>query len=269
MNPTRSSASKPRILVPLANIVAVPQLAKAAWALAQTMDADVHFVHVVSVPISRRLDEAEDLKREAEPLFAAVRASLPPDAVVRTEVRLGRLVGAEIRACAIESKASLMLVGWRKGFTLRSLVAGTLRPILGRPPCDVLVVDLDREDALRRLVPVVAGDDSDIGLRIVGAVTAARAASVLVHDRRARVPSELKLRAERIRSLVARLAELSPQLSVDVSLDAVAAPIHRLVERAGQALMILVTPFGQARGARVRPAPGARFERPLVVLVRG
>lgn len=262
-------AAKPRILVPLAHAVAAPLLGKAAARLASRLDAEIILLHVVDVPLLTPVEHAARRKDEAAPLFELARASIPATTPVRTEARLAHLVGAEIRNAARELKADVMLVGWRREFSLKSLVVGTLQPVLARPPCDVLLLDLDREDALDGVVPLPKPSSGEIGLQVLASAAAAHATGILIHEPPARSPIEAAQRRERIRGLAEKARGWTPQVAVDVVVEAVSLPLHRIVERAGGVFLILVAPLSAASAPRVRADARAARTRPLVALVGG
>lgn len=261
--------AKPRILVPLAHAAAAPLLGRAAAKLAERLDAEIILLHVVDVPLLTQIEQAARRKDEAAPLFELARASIPATTPIRTEVRLGHLVGLEIRNAARELKADVMLVGWRREFPLKSLVVGTLRPVLGRPPCDVLILDLDRKDALESVMPLPIPNAGEIGLQIIASAAAAHATGILIHEPASRSRAEASQRRERIRALAARMGEWVPEMAVDVVVEAFALPLHRLVERAGRVFLVLVSPLSPRSAPRVRARARDRRARPLVMLVGG
>lgn len=262
-------ATKPRILVPLAHAASAPLLGRAARMLAERLDAEIVLLHVVDVPLFTPLEQAARRKEEASPLFDLARASIPSSTPVRTEVRLARLVGAEIRNAARDLKADVMLVGWRREFSLRSLVIGTLQPVLARPPCDVLLLDLDRDDALDGVVPLAQAQPGEIGLRLVASVAAARATGILIHEPTPRSPAEAAQRRARVHEIAQNARRWAPGATVEVVVESVARPLHRVVERAGRVFLILVAPLGPGPAPRVRPDAREARTRPLVLLVAG
>jgi len=253
----------PRILVPLAHPIAVPELARAALRLATLTKGELVFLHVVNVPMNRPLADAET--SEAGDLFDIARANLPAGTKIRTETRASHLVADEIRRAAIELRADLMLVGWREAFTLKSLVQGTLQPVLEKPPCDVLLADLDVEDALTRIVELPGSTADSIGVRVLAAAAEANASGILLHDREPKTRAaraHLHAQHERITKFVARHV---PGVEVRTLLEATRRPLSVVAKNAVRAFLILVSPAPRAR-PRVQPAPLARFQRPLVAL---
>lgn len=258
------ASSKPRILVPLAHEIAVPRLVRAAAKIASLTNGELVLLHVVPTPMMTPADP-NAAARESQPLFDLAHANLPAGARVRTEVRLASHVGAEIRRAASELKADLMVVGWRESFSLKDLVQGTLEPVLQRPPCDVLIADLDEENTLERIVELPGHAQDELGVRILAAAAEANATGILLHDREPRTRAELTLmttRHARVRDFAARG---TPHVRVSLLAEARRRPLHLVATRAVRAFLILIAP-GDLRAPTVHPRPLARLERPLVVL---
>lgn len=253
----------PRILVPLAHPVAVPELARAARKLASLTGGELVLVHVVNVPMSQALATADD--REAARLFDLARSSLPPDVKLRTESRVSHLVADELRKAALDLKADLILVGWREAFTLRSLVQGTLQPILEKPPCDVLIADLDVEDALARIAHLPGSSADTIGVRVLAAAAEANASSILLHDREPRTRAERVLLAQQHERVTKFVAKHAPAVDVRTILEATKRPLSAVAKSAVRAFLILVSPPPRPRPS-VQPTPLARLRRPLIAL---
>lgn len=253
----------PRILVPLANAESVPQLARAASLLADRLHAEIHLLHVVDAPLMPAHDSRSARLRDAELLFEAARAVVPSRIAVRTHVRVGPVVGHEIRTVARETRSAVVLVGWRPGFSLRTLVVGALQPVLHRPPCDVLVLDLEQRGVLERIVTVPSGDADSVGLRIVAAVASASSSGVLLQE--PAVPSLGDCDEVRPSPIQRRLAQWAPTLRIEVLRAPVGVPLHRIVQATSRALLVLVTPFGADRRPRVRGRH--RGVAPRVVIV--
>ncbi|GEM_PF-5376157 len=254
----------PRILVPLAHHLAVPRLCRAAAKIADLTGGEIVLLHVVNVPLLSSLENA-DTKREALPLFELARASLPSGVRVRTEVRLAHLVGAEIRQAALDLKADLVLVGWREAFSLKSLVQGTLEPVLQRPPCDVLIADLDEEDTLQRIATLPGTDEDEIGARILTAAAETNATGILLHDRTPKTRAEREQMTARHGRLLGFVRFHAPRVLVRVLLEKTRRPLHALARGTAHALLILVAPATREE-PRVQPRPLARIERPLVAI---
>lgn len=256
----------PRILVPLAHRLAVPRLARAAAKLAQLTGGEIVLLHVVDVPMLATLDDPR-AKAEAAPLFALARAEIPASVPVRAEVRLAHLVGAEIRQAALDLKADVLIAGWREAFSLRNLVRGTLEPVLQRPPCDVLLADLDREDALDRIVELPGSSHDEIGARVVTAAARDNATGILLHDREPKTRAERAKMDARVARFEAFVRVRAPTVPVRLLVEATRRPLHVLAAKTARAFLILVAPGVHDEAPRVQPRPLARLERPLVAIV--
>jgi len=125
-----------RVLLPVANLEHVEQLASLAAALAQANEGQVLALHIQSDPSA--VEQIPPVLRRAEQIVAE--AGIP----VRAIVKVARDAVSGILQTAREIEADVIVMGWRPSqrlpHTRERLLGSTLDPLLADPLCDILIL---------------------------------------------------------------------------------------------------------------------------------
>ena len=125
-----------RVLLPVANLEHVEQLASLAAALAQANEGQVLALHIQSDPSA--VEQIPPVLRRAEQIVAE--AGIP----VRAIVKVARDAVSGILQTAREIEADVIVMGWRPSLrpprTRERLLGSTLDPLLADPLCDILIL---------------------------------------------------------------------------------------------------------------------------------
>jgi nucleotide-binding universal stress UspA family protein len=136
-------------------------LGRAAGAIAQSLDGEVHFLQPILVPELTPLAEGQSFRRDRT-LLAEARASVPAGVPVQTSVRIGHNLEAMVRDAAQEEGASLLLMSGQARPTVGQPTSG----LLAYPPCDLALLRLRRPDVGGANVLVTAGTQAGLGIRL-------------------------------------------------------------------------------------------------------
>ncbi|RLM72240.1 cationic amino acid transporter [Halorubrum sp. Atlit-8R] len=174
-------------MVALSNPRTEAALVALAGAVADSRDARLLAVHVVTVPDQTSLENAaanrERLDRSsAELLSAAVADAAPFDAPVETKTILSHRGIEEVFDAARTTGADAVVMGYGGARFAGGRVEGSLDELARDLPCDFLVFDGRRLDPADVLVPTAGGPSSDLSAEVALALREAVDAEVsLLH----------------------------------------------------------------------------------------
>ncbi|QKG94106.1 universal stress protein [Halorubrum salinarum] len=174
-------------MVALSNPRTEAALVALAGAVADSRDARLLAVHVVTVPDQTSLENAaanrERLDRSsAELLSAAVADAAPFDAPVETKTILSHRGIEEVFDAARATGADAVVMGYGGARFAGGRVEGSLDELARDLPCDFLVFDGRRLDPADVLVPTAGGPSSDLSAEVALALREAVGAEVsLLH----------------------------------------------------------------------------------------
>ncbi|APX96285.1 amino acid permease [Natronorubrum daqingense] len=144
------------VVVPIANPETQKDLLRLAAVNARTHaggdDPKIVAVNVIKVPNQTSLEqnvqfEQERIEIQRELLESAREAAADLEVDVRTRAIVGRDIGKTILTVLDEENADHVVLGWRGEHRNREKVFGsTVDPVLERAPCEVSVVNLEREE---------------------------------------------------------------------------------------------------------------------------
>jgi uncharacterized hydrophobic protein (TIGR00271 family) len=155
MSESASRQHRFRVLLPVSHPDSVDHLCSLAAELAASHGGEVLLLHVIPQSGAREVGSREDwpvLSRAVE----LVEASGVP---AHHLIRMGSEVGRVIRRVAAESRADLLILGWRGSVDPDDQKRGVvLDAVLESPPCDVMVLGAANLGQMDRfLVPVSGG----------------------------------------------------------------------------------------------------------------
>jgi uncharacterized hydrophobic protein (TIGR00271 family) len=157
-----------RVLLPVGKPERVEQLAPLAAALAEANNGEVIAMHVEVVPPQLPLSNGLQFTEHAwPPLKRALQIVSEAHVPVHSLMRLGHDAASGIVETARETKADLIIMGWRpKPRTRDRLLGPTLDPLLTEPPSNVMVLRAETLDSPRRiLVPMAGGPNAIVALK--------------------------------------------------------------------------------------------------------
>ncbi len=157
------------VLVPVANISAVPELANLGALFARANDGELFGLHVVYMPHHLSATDGRKFLRQGRPILDEVVAvGKQYDVPVRTMIRIGRDIGDSIISAARERDANLMILGWPEHTAHQKEAFGTIiRLISKNPPCDLAVVrNRHHKPAQSILVPAAGGPNARLALQL-------------------------------------------------------------------------------------------------------
>ncbi len=157
------------VLVPVANISAVPELANLGALFARANDGELFGLHVVYMPHHLSATDGRKFLRQGRPILDEVVAvGKQYDVPVRTMIRIGRNIGDSIISAARERDANLMILGWPEHTAHQKEAFGTIiRLISKNPPCDLAVVrHRHHKPAQSILVPAAGGPNARLALQL-------------------------------------------------------------------------------------------------------
>ncbi len=153
-----------RILLPVSHPDSAAQLATLAAGIAISKKGEILVLH-----ITRQAGPHEFGQRADWPaLDRAVRVLEDKGVPVSYLIRSGHPVGGIIRRVAVESRADLLILGWRGSVTVSDQKkAAVMDEVLESPPCDVMVLGGVQSGHLERfLVPMGGGPNAGRALEL-------------------------------------------------------------------------------------------------------
>ena len=148
-----------RVLIPIANPANVEALFEIAGRIASRRDGELLVLRVITVPeqTSPSLDD-EIIEREGALLEDVRRLGRAKGVRVSTLVRVGHSAGKAILETARERRCDLIVLGW-KGFTstARRILGEVTDEVIGRSPCDIMLIKLGTQTGFSRLLLPSAG----------------------------------------------------------------------------------------------------------------
>lgn len=157
------------VLVPVANIAAVPELADLGALFAQANDGELFGLNVVYLPHQMSVIDGRKFLRQGRPILDEVVAvGRKYDVPVRTMIRIGRDIGDSIISAARDRDANLMILGWPEHTAHNKEAFGTIiRLISKNPPCDLAVVRHRHHKTVQSiLVPAAGGPNARLALKL-------------------------------------------------------------------------------------------------------
>ena len=153
-----------RVLLPVSHPESAEGLATLAAELAASQGGEVIVLHII------RQSAARELGRRADwPVLDRAVGVIEANGVpVNYLIRMGEGIGQTIRRAAVETRADLLILGWRGSVALADQKrAVVLDAVLENPPCDVMVLGGWQYGQLNRfLVPVSGGQHAGRALSL-------------------------------------------------------------------------------------------------------
>lgn len=168
------------VLVPAFSIPGSGYLLEIAACVVRCYGGEGTVLSVVEVPAERSLSEGALVVRRRRSLLRKI-AEGHGEHGFRAEVRTSHLLQRGIRDAVEDSKARLLLLGWKPAGRRAGMEA--LEQLVGDPPCDLAVVKAGSSGVSRSvLVPVRGGPHARLALRLAEAVAKERdAVLTLLH----------------------------------------------------------------------------------------
>ncbi len=157
------------VLVPVANISMVPELAEFGALFARANDGELFGLHVVYMPHQLSAVDGKKFLRQGRPILEEVVAiGQKYNVPVRTMIRIGRDIGDSIISAARARNANLMILGWPAHTAHEKEAFGSIiRLISKNPPCDLAVVRYRHHRIPQSiLVPAAGGPHARLALQL-------------------------------------------------------------------------------------------------------
>lgn len=157
------------VLVPVANVAIVPELAELGALFARANDGELFGLHVVYMPHQLSAVDGRKFLQQGRPILEEVIAiGQKYDVPVRTMIRIGRDIGDSIIGAARARNANLMILGWPAHTAHEKEAFGSIiRLISKNPPCDLAVVRHRHHRTPRSiLVPAAGGPHARLALQL-------------------------------------------------------------------------------------------------------
>lgn len=153
-----------RVLLPVSHPDSVDHLSSLAAELAASQGGEVVLLHVIPGSGAREVGSREDWPVLSRAVQLVEASGVPAHHLIR----MGNEVGKVIRRVAVETRADLLVLGWRGSVApddqKRAVV---LDAVLESPPCDVMVLGAVNFGEMERfLVPISGGPHAGRALEI-------------------------------------------------------------------------------------------------------
>jgi uncharacterized hydrophobic protein (TIGR00271 family) len=231
-----------RVLVPIANPATAGTLLRLAGWLAQSQGGEVLALQVAVVPDALPLEagryQAQAGRAVLEKVLALANEENLP---VQTMTRVARSAAQGILDTAIEEKANLILLGWRGPAGARAASPGPIvDAVLRDAPCDVLVVRIEEDRPLRKiLVPTAGGVHAQVATRLALSMTQAFPAEVTLLCVQPRPATPWQMEENRCK-IAQTLEGLTPQITIEQKVVLASSVVEGIVQEAqGYDLVLL------------------------------
>ncbi len=170
-----------RVMVAVANPRNALSLVRATYAICEAKEARVELLHMVPVPETVPLSDADKYAWEGREAIVEAMLYLKPRFPLSTTVRYCRNPARGIVSAVRARKIDMLVMGWHgrtrtRGFRLGS----TVDPVIERTPCNLAILkNVGKNEFKRILVPLAGGPNSGLALEIAS-ILAARSDGELV-----------------------------------------------------------------------------------------
>ncbi len=157
------------VLLPVANIAMVPDLAEMGALFAHANDGELFGLHVVYMPHQLGAVDGRKFLRQGRPILdAVIDIGQQHNVPVRTMIRIGRDIGDSIIGTARERNTNLMILGWPAHTVHKREAFGTIISLISKnPPCDLAVVRYRTHRPPQKiLVPAAGGPHARLALQL-------------------------------------------------------------------------------------------------------
>ena len=157
-----------RVMVAVANPENALGMVLTTYKLCGAKDARVELLHMVPVPDTVPLSDAETYMQEGREAIVEAMLYLAPQFPLSSTIRYCRNAARGIVSAVREKRTDLLIMGWHgEGGGMLYRLGSTLDPVIERSPCNVVVLKGCRETSYRRvLVPLAGGPHSAFALEI-------------------------------------------------------------------------------------------------------
>ncbi len=159
-----------RVMVAVANPDNALELVRNTYKLCGAKEARVELLHMVPVPETTPLADAEPYMLEGREAIVEAMLYLSPLFPISTTIRYCRNIARGIVSAAREKHVDMLIMGWHGRTTGHAFRLGsTVDPIIERTPCNVIIMKGCGNRKFKRiLVPVGGGPNGAFALEVAG-----------------------------------------------------------------------------------------------------